>query len=402
MRKLLYLLVAVTLFAACREKNANREENVNTPSSDALPPESGIQTNGDMYLYVTTVDKLLMREKPTRNSRALSKLAEGAFVWGENEVSENREEVVLRDIPYNTPFYKVQAMDNPDQKGWAYGGGLKCIYTGKAADRPELGSLSRLSKFIATLDSRKLDSGGRLWSFIRKNFNDARGSEADAAFIMVEHFFRRMDLEGEYYTQIETIDWTHEDYDAIVDDRFNMNKYPKTRLLAENGFRLEMAEGYVFPIFDWSLLNDFFGEKSTAPMKDYITQRLEEQLTQETSDGAIIIPLEDLAKRAIFWEKFNARNPGFPLFEETRDSERFSWEVLLSGTDNTPAFDFNSKEVTPEFRNMWEFVIKNYPGTNVAKRIKGVRDLCASEGWKYTPKVEKYLTELLGYQAFYM
>jgi hypothetical protein len=396
MRLLPLTLIAALALFGCTSKAGNDKENTDQIGS-ALPETSNKPNQEKTYLYITTVDKLILREAPTTQSKALSKLSEGAFVYGKNEVSENREEIVLRDIPYNKPFYKVTALNNPEQNGWAYGGGLRCIYTGPIEGRPELGPISKLGKFIQSLNSRDLKSGGRLWQFVRQNFKDAEGSLADAVFIQTEGFLRRMDLEGEYYTETETINWTNADFGAIADDKFDMSKYPQTQKLGENGFRLEMAEGYVFPIIDWSKLNDFFGSKCTPPMKIYLDERTQEQIRQEYNDGAIIIPLNELADRAAFWEKFNTQNPDFPLSDETQDSERFSWEILLTGSDNTPAILYDQKKVSPEFRSMWEYTIKAYPGTQLAKRIQAMYDLCASENWKYTPAVEKHLIQVVGY-----
>ena len=105
-------------------------------------------------------------------------------------------------------------------------------------------------------------------------------------------------------------------------------------------------------------------------------------------------PLEDVADRAVFWENFNRNNPWFPYKLQTEESQRWLSNTLLHGADNTPAFDHETKEAMPDYRAVWTSVQKKYPGTQVAAQVKTFTDLCASEGWKRTAKVDAYLGKL--------
>jgi hypothetical protein len=163
--------------------------------------------------------------------------------------------------------------------------------------------------------------------------------------------------------------------------------------MAENGFRLATAEGTVFPIVDWAKLADFFENKVTPPMKNYLMETLAERRETGFEDGGITIGLDKLAERAIFWEKFNDQNPYFVLSAETAENERWLTLVLLNGSDNTPAYDFETKAARDEFKNNWNQIIQKYPGSALATNVKALMDVYAASGWKRTAKVEEFLSK---------
>lgn len=115
------------------------------PPPESAPPPS---PKPEMYLYVVTVDKLNLREAaPNKNAKVVSQFPEGDFVEGTGEVSANKEEVTLRDVPYNEPYIKVTSTTPEQHQGWAYGAALKPIYAGPRNTSPELGRLSQFSMF---------------------------------------------------------------------------------------------------------------------------------------------------------------------------------------------------------------------------------------------------------------
>ena len=343
----------------------------------------------EMYLYLVKVDNLNLREAPNKDGKVITKFAEGEFVEGKGEVSENKEEITLRDVFYNEPYIKVISTTPEQHTGWAYGGALNAIYAGPRHIAPDLGRLSQLAAFLKTLNVEKLDSGKKAIDYVHTNFANASGTLADAAFIMLQNFLFRMEIEGDYYAQTERIAWTETDFMDVWKERFDMNKYPLTKVLAANGFRLEEAEGMIFPVVDWAKLAAFFETKVTTPMKAYILQEVAEQKDMAFDDGGLVIGLDTLAERAVFWETFNKQNPYFVRSHETLESEHWLRMVLINGADNTPAYDYETLVITEAFKKNWAMILQKYPGTKLAKAVKEMSELCAAEGWKRTEKVEK-------------
>ena len=259
----IFSLVAFTaaLLFACKN---DLKQAVTTPpaveTSLTTPPAS---PKPEIYLYAVAVDKLNLRDQSNKAGKVITQFAEGDFVEGTGEISANKEEVTLRDIPYNEPYFKVTSTTPEQHNGWAYSAALIPVYAGPRATSPDLGRLVQFSTFLKTLNFKKLDSGKKAWDYVNQNLSGAQGTMADAAFILLERFLFRMETEGEFYTMTEKIKWTDVEYSAIDEDKFDVNKYPATRQLSENGFRLEVGEGMVFPIVDWTRLGSAFKSDAT-------------------------------------------------------------------------------------------------------------------------------------------
>ncbi len=383
----LTLLALATLFFSCKQ-DAKQTATTTPP----VAPETTTPTTAqpESYLYVATVDKLNLRDQPNKAGKVLAQFAEGEIMEGTGQVSANKEEATLRGISWTEPYFEIKYPTPGQPTGWVYGGALFTIYIGQRTSSPDMGKLGQLNAHLKTLNTKQLESGKKAWDFVKTNFASTTGSTADAAFILLEKFLSRMEHEGEYYKLTEDFKWAESDYEAISNETFDTNKYPHTKKIAQNGFRLETGEGMIFPIVDIAKLAEFFVGKATPPMKAYIEQELLEQKDQAWSDGGIIISLEKLADRGAWWERFNRENPYFPLHSQTIESERWPRLVLVNGSDNSPTYDSESQLITEEYKKAWAYIQQKYPGTHLAASTKQIADLCAAEGWKRTKKVEDF------------
>ena len=379
------LLFSFLVFAACKQdpKSAAKAPGTQDPSTTGAPVKP------EVILYAVTVDNLQLRDQPAlTGSNVITKFSEGSFVTGTGEKSTNKVEVDLRGIPYTDHFYKVTGTTPQQHTGWAFGGALLPVYAGSNSGSPDLGKLTQLSSFLKALNTKDLKSGKKAWDYVAANFADVKGALADATYILLSQFVSRMEYEGEFYVMAEKISWKQEDYDAISDDKFDMNKYPLTQSFAENGFRLETGEGMVYPIADWQRFYDFFGSKVTPVLNAYLGQDLAERKALDSDDGGLMIPLSEMANRAVFWEKFNKENPHFVMADRAKTSEQWMRAVVITGMDNTPMFNGESKDINQEFKDTWTAVLQKYPGTLLAQKCKEITDICVANGWKYTEKVE--------------
>ena len=372
---------ALLLLHSCK----NEPKQTNALATPSATPE--------LTLYAVNVDKLNLRDQPDKNGKMVLQFPEGYLVEGLGEISENKEEAVLRDLNYLEPYIKVATRSTPPDTGWAFGGGLTLVFTGKRADSPDGEKMKQLTDFLKSLDATKLESGKKAWEFVAVNLGTASGALADATFILLEQFLSRMEHSGNFYKMTEAIKWTSKDYEEIENRRFDVGKNPVTKSLSESGFALAQGEGMVFPIVDWNRLQAFFGTKVTPTMKMFIDQRVLEHNKQAWDDGGIILPLEAIADRAAFWEKFNRDNPHFVLGAETSESERWMRLVLVCGADNTPTYDYETKEISGDYKKVWAYIQQQYPGTKLAASVTLIEGLCKAEGWKRTKKVEDWQTE---------
>lgn len=390
----LLLLCAGCFFASCGSSSENSQitphEMATSGQQTASAPESAPP---QVYIYAVEVDKLNLREQPSRTAKVVAQFASGDLVEGTGEASSNKEEATLRGIPYFEPYIKVATTAGATASGWAYGGALKPVYAGPTNIKPDLERVRSLSKYLSTLDVKQVENGSKAIGYVSSNFSSASGSLADAAFLLLERFLFRMETEGSLYDMFGTTAWSEQDISDIYENRFNMGKYPVTKKMAENGFMLATGEGMVFPIVDWVKLAEIFENKVTPPMKNYLMENVAERRENGFEDGGITIGLDKLAERAVFWEKFNDQNPYFVGSVETVENERWLTLVLLNGSDNTPAYDFETKAARDEFKNNWNLILQKYPGSALATNVKALMDVYAANGWKRTPKVEEFLSK---------
>ncbi len=384
--------IATTILFAC--KNDPKQAALIPPTETTLttPPPS---PKPEIYLYMVSVDKLNLRDQSNKNGKVVTQFPEGNFVEGTGEVSANKEEVTLRGIPFNEPYFKVTSTTPEQYTGWAYSAGLVPVYAGPRATIPDLGKLSQFSMFLKKLDVKKLDSGKKAWDYVSQNLAGAQGTLADATFILLEKFLFRMETEGNFYELTEKIKWQDADYEAIGKETFDMKKYPGTKNLAENGFRLEEGEGMIYPIVDWAKLGSTFATKMTPPMKNFVEQSILEQKDNMWDDGGILIPLEQVADRAAWWEKFNLANPYFVRSEETQNAQHGLLLLLICGADNTPVFIDEAQILSEDFKKVWAYVQQKYAGTALGKSVKEMSDLVTAEGGKRTKKVEALMQQYM-------
>lgn len=380
-------LTVIVLFSCKNEKPTA----TTVSGAQAVKPE--------VYLYVATVDNLRLREAPNQSAKVVAQIPEGDFAEGAGIVSDNTEEIELRGRYYNEPYIQIAATTPEQPKGWAYGGGLLLVYAGSRAESPDLGRLSQYAAFLKSLPVKQVESGKKVWDYLRANFKDAKGSLADAGFIMTDHFLRRLEFESEFFRIADVMEWTEKDYNEIGDNQFDYTRYPITQNLPAAGFRLETAEGSIFPVPDWKQYEAFFAGKTTPPMADFIRQRTYENLNIIWNDGGLIKPVEQIVDRAGFWESFNNRYPHFVLNKETKDSEKWMRFLVVNGSDNTPIYDWETKAIQPEFRKSWEYAQKKYPNSRLAAYVKEMTDLCARNNWKYTDEVRYFIEKQWNEQA---
>lgn len=72
--------------------------------------------------FITTVDKLRLRDQPNNKGLEITQLPVQTMVKGTGEQSKNKDQITLRGIPFNEPWYKVSTASG--EEGWVYGGGL--------------------------------------------------------------------------------------------------------------------------------------------------------------------------------------------------------------------------------------------------------------------------------------
>jgi hypothetical protein len=140
------------------------------------------------------------------------------------------------------------------------------------------------------------------------------------------------------------------------------------------GYKLEITEGYAFPVVDYGKLLSF-GDLVTTPMKAYLDLMAMESDAKTTSDGGIVISLEELSRRTLAAESYVVT---FPDTAERKKAENRYIQYLnlyLLGLNNSPIFDFETFILLPEVKSQFEQMVTSHSGTVIGQLTKQMLDI---------------------------
>ncbi len=192
------------------------------------------------------------------------------------------------------------------------------------------------------------------------------------------------------------------DYEAIstliYDDA---NRKPEglafEKKMNQNALLVKTSEGAVYLDRDAPQLLTYFGNYVTPAMKEYLGQFIAEEQQELSEDAAIVIPISDLANRLVFWDEFIAKYPQH-IFAQTATSKRDVYLLfLLTGLDNTPSFDFESKKINKDYMDAYTMILSTHPNMPSAKVINEFVELLKKNNYTHTATVDEFLIK---YQPF--
>ena len=101
------------------------------------------------------------------------------------------------------------------------------------------------------------------------------------------------------------------------------------------------------------------------------------------SDTAISGSMEDLMNDLLAWSNFQERYPNFAKSKEVNNQVEYLKSSLFNGTNNTPAFDYNTYVAKKEFRDIWNTTLETYPNAPFAKELYAHMQKLESNNWKF-------------------
>ncbi|MFD1177329.1 hypothetical protein ACFQ3W_13615 [Paenibacillus puldeungensis] len=168
----------------------------------------------------------------------------------------------------------------------------------------------------------------------------------------------------------------------------------KIKAVLAGGYKLETAEGMVFPVVDYGALKKYNASLSEK-MQQYIGLLALESDKKMASDGGLVISWDELAKRTIAFEKFFKAYPGTPEANRAKELYYSSYlSAYLYGLDNTPIFDFDTFKLTDEAKASYEKTVKAYPDTTTAEVVQGFLDVLKKTKWQVFRKADGQQTDI--------
>ncbi|WP_338812944.1 hypothetical protein V9L05_16525 [Bernardetia sp. Wsw4-3y2] len=258
--------------------------------------------------------------------------------------------------------------------------------------------------FVSALDTTKISSSKQAAEKFQELYASATPEQADEGFLIFDKLYTSLayNLDEQHYKNGEQ-SGQYDKYDQIagIYNGYNDGKDASPEImayhkeLASHGFGIGMVEGSTFILQNRDFLKEYFYDKISEPLQKYLVQKNKEAKEMFASDGGLIISPTRLAERIIWAENFIKENPDFysELMDELKGSKKIYLTYLLEGMDNTPLFDYQTKEITQDFQEAYQTVTSSYSDTETATIIKPYYEAIKN---KNTKKQEELIAK---YQA---
>ena len=163
------------------------------------------------------------------------------------------------------------------------------------------------------------------------------------------------------------------------------------RVLAAHGIFGRPSEGDMYYYLSAAAVQRRFECCISPGMREYLAIETVAQEHHAAEDGGLMVPLTEIVARVARAEQFLAAYPSSPAVPQVEyDRNRYlAW--VLFGIDNTPAFDFRTKALVPEFRRVMETLASQRATEQSGKAAQAMLDVLKRNGYRRTPEVESHI-----------
>jgi hypothetical protein len=163
--------------------------------------------------------------------------------------------------------------------------------------------------------------------------------------------------------------------------------------LMRSGLQLSAAEGSVFLDSNPNKFLEYFGPYLTESTKEFLERYATEVNRAYSADAGLIISVQELSGRLVFWDTFLSKYPDHLFLDYAEDYYKTFLRTLLTGLDNTLAYDNTTLEWSKEFLQVYKSVVANHPTTKSAKVLSRYLELLAANDFKHNEKVQEFIDE---------
>ncbi|HBN82948.1 MAG TPA: hypothetical protein DDZ89_03820 [Clostridiales bacterium] len=157
----------------------------------------------------------------------------------------------------------------------------------------------------------------------------------------------------------------------------------------EKGYKVDHGEGMAYPVIDYSYLKAF-NEYATPEIRDYIDIMAVESDQAFAKDAALIIGWDEVVNRALSLENYLDE---YDLSDRTQDIgtlyNRYVY-ITLSGLDNTPLFDHETKVMKEEAKAAYEEAIKDNTESEYLTMLTEYMELLQKNEYKLSEEINTY------------
>lgn len=158
--------------------------------------------------------------------------------------------------------------------------------------------------------------------------------------------------------------------------------------IKDRGYRIIAPEGMYNAVIDYNMYKQF-ESFVTLDIKDYIDILAVETDKRTQEDAALIISADQLLNRAISCESFIKKYPLSKRIKAVKDLCSTYLTYYLYGLNNTPAFNYQNKELIQNFKESYDKVMLNSTNSRIIKGLQQYIKVIVKNNYKLNDQVEK-------------
>lgn len=160
-------------------------------------------------------------------------------------------------------------------------------------------------------------------------------------------------------------------------------------LTKNSGLKIETAEGFYFPVIDYSFFKKYRSNVS-PDIAAYIDIMAVESDKMPAKDAALMIEWEEILKRASSQENFIKTYGNSVKAEDVKQLVKKYLVFSLYGTNNTPLFSYEDKGMVPAAEKAYLEFQFNASNGNFSQIMTEYRNLLKKNDYKLTKEVDDY------------
>ncbi len=242
---------------------------------------------------------------------------------------------------------------------------------------------------------------GEIIAFINEHAAVVSQQKASAMLIALEkkQQLNLPKLEGKYADNDTIQRKLTTDYRGDLTDSYINGVQDKTikEVLLEtknSGYKIETAEGFYFPVIDYSLYQKY-RSNVTPDIGTYIDIMAVESDKTPVKDAGLMIGWKEILMRAASHERFIKENNSSVKVEDVKQLLTRYLVFALYGTNNTPLFDYEDKQMIPAAKKTYLEAAFNANDGNFSKIMTEYLTVVKKNDYKLTKEVDEYRKKLV-------
>lgn len=193
-------------------------------------------------------------------------------------------------------------------------------------------------------------------------------------------------MEEAYGTALTTNDpqLMEQQFDSLNRAMSQLRQYGIMMYTSEGGITTDVMPIFIAEAF-WKYMTPL--ERTIATLSELEVE------TPSLNDASINISYEEIAQRLKMCDDMLAQYPDEPLTPQIIACQKYYLAILLAGVDNSPVFDWNTRTLMPQIRQIVELYITEYPDAASTPTLQQFMALAAASNFKQSADIDTFIEQ---------